>query len=100
MIRSTEESGTEGRLQASRRGYAFHMPKLPPTTIDEETLALLKQAKTAAKTSQAEVLRQCIRAQAPLIIARQRVAATFDEGIKQLSFDKKRARLLRESRKW
>lgn len=89
-------------LQPRTWRYAFDMPKLPPTTIDAETLKLLLEAKTALKTSQAEVLRQCIRAEAPLMIARQRAQATFDAGLtalQSLKFDKKLVKLAKEARR-
>lgn len=89
-------------LQPHAGRYAFDMPKLPPTTIDAETLKLLREAKTVLKTSQAEVLRQCIRAEAPLMIARQRAQATFDAGLtalQSLKFDKKLVKLAKEARR-
>ena len=75
------------------------MPKLPPTTIDDETLKLLREAKAALKTSQAEILRQCIRAEAPLMIARKQAQTTFDAGLALLKFDKKRVRQVKEARR-
>ena len=86
-------------LQGNPTRYAFDMPKLPPTLIDEETLALLNKATKAAKSSKAEVVRQCIRAQAPLIIAKASSVATFDSGLRMLKFDRRMVQKVRESRR-
>ena len=86
-------------LQDNPTRYAFVVPKLSLTLIDEETLALLDEATKASKTSKAEVVRQCIRAQAPLIIAKASSVATFDSGLRMLKFDRPMVKKVRESRR-
>jgi len=75
------------------------MPKLPPTTIDDEIVALLNKAQKATKSSKAEIVRQCIRAHAPIITARLSKDADFEKALKALRFDKTRVQEIREARK-
>lgn len=74
------------------------MPKLPPTTIDDEDLALLNKASKAAKASKAEIVRRCIRAHAPYLAATRISPLPAAEISKGFKFDKKKVKEIREAR--
>jgi hypothetical protein len=79
--------------------YQFDMPMLPPTTIDDEIVSILSKARAATKSSQAEIVRQCIRAHGPVLAARKITDPDFEKALRSLRFNKTRVREIKEARR-